>query len=353
MLKWSGVALVLPLLLAAGVLVDWLRRGGAFSTLRPHFAGTCQSLPLAASAEYIQIDRARGLAYLSYLDRRAQLEGRQVLGTIMVIDPTAQQPHPRAALNFDPPDFRPQGLSLYVPAGGPRRLFVISDRPHAASDREYTVEILEQGPNGSFTPVETIRDPLLFAPHALLAVGPRQFYVVNDSGAHSGLDRTTERVLRRGLSSLGYFDGKAMRALVRDLASGTGIAGSTDGRNVYVSESLAHRINVYARDAASGALTRERHIDLASAPDAIVVDEHGNLWIAAHPRQLALWRHLAGSANPTPTQVLRISPIDWEPVEVYLNRGEEFSAGGVAAVLGKTLLVGSITERRLLRCALP
>jgi hypothetical protein len=38
---------------------------------------------------------------------------------------------------------------------------------------------------------------------------------------------------------------------------------------------------------------------------------------------------------------------------IYLNTGEEISAGSVAALLGKRLLIGSITEHEILDCRLP
>jgi hypothetical protein len=39
--------------------------------------------------------------------------------------------------------------------------------------------------------------------------------------------------------------------------------------------------------------------------------------------------------------------------QVYLDLGEQISAGSVGAVHEKQLLIGSITERRILRCRLP
>ncbi|MDP2322461.1 MAG: hypothetical protein Q8N51_00330, partial [Gammaproteobacteria bacterium] len=65
-----------------------LNRGGAFRPIEPHFAGRCNSLPLDASAEDITIDRERGFAYISYLDRQALVkgDGANVQGTVMRLD---------------------------------------------------------------------------------------------------------------------------------------------------------------------------------------------------------------------------------------------------------------------------
>jgi arylesterase/paraoxonase len=350
------------LVLVVGVVaggVGLLLQTGAFRHRTAHFAGTCQELALGASAGSLEIDRPRGLVYLSYLDRRALAAGQRVFGTVMLVDLDTAEPRPRAAITNDPPGFRPEGLSLYAPPSGPGRLFVVSHRPGkptapgAAAPPDETVEVFEQSPSGSFRPIATLRDPLLVRPHALAAVGPDQFYVTNDSGASNWLERSTAVALRRGLSTVDYYDGKVMRAVLTGLASATGIAVSPDGGRVYVGEALARRIDVYTREAGSGALTLERRIELGSAPAAIEVDAAGSLWVAAHPGGFPPWRRLDDPSPRSPTQVLRISPPDWTPQEVYFEPGERLSAGSVAAVAGKTLLIGSTAERRLLRCTLP
>jgi arylesterase / paraoxonase len=194
-LKRIGWTALVVIALVAIIVVDFLRHGGQFKTLEPHFAGTCTTLSMAASAEDIQIDRARGLAYLSYLDRRGQVEGKPVLGTVMLLDLNQPDARPRPALAADPPQFRPHGMSLYRACDGSQRLFVIS-HPRGGGQ---VVEIFEQSVTGAFTPVRSVRDPLLLDPNAIVAAGPEQFYVANDSGATNGFEKATELLFRRGL----------------------------------------------------------------------------------------------------------------------------------------------------------
>lgn len=353
----SGLKIVVALilivaLLLGGLTVNFLRLGGQFRTLAPHFAGSCTALPMQASAADIQIDRPRGIAYLSYLDRRSQFDGQAVLGTIMLLDLSLPEPRPRPALMDDPPNFRPHGLSLYRAGDGSERLFAISHPPGQAN----TIEVFEQGATGAFKPIRSIRDELLRHPHALLAVGPNQFYVVNDSGASSDLGRAIETLLGRAISSLLFFDGEKMRVLDAGIASGTGIAMSLDGRQIFVSEASANRIRVYARNPASGDLALVDKIDIGSAAQTINLAGDGSLWIAAHPKALALLRHFRDAAKRSPTQIFRLDAGATGAArlkEIYLDNGEQLSAGSVAAAFGNEMLIGSVTERKLLRCRIP
>jgi arylesterase/paraoxonase len=352
-LKRIGIALAALVLVVALITLDFLRHGGQFRSLQPAFAGSCTTLGMDASAEDIQIDRARGVAYLSYLDRRGLVEGKPVTGSILLLDLNLPDARPRAALLSEPAAFRPHGLSLYRSGDGALRLFAISHPPEAP----HVIEIFEQGLTGAFSVVRNVRDPLLVRPNALLAVGPAQFYVANDSGARNGFERVTEMLFRRGLSTIAYFDGKAMRVVASGLKSAAGIGMSPDGAFVYVSETSGNRIAVFARNPASGDLTPRGHVDLGSAPDNINVNADGSLWVAAHAKVLALVRHFGNATQLAPTQVFRIDmgqdPAQARVEQVYLNLGEEISAGSVGAVYNRELLIGSITERKLLRCRLP
>lgn len=347
------IVLAAVLVAAAVVAFDFLQHNGLFKTLKPYFAGTCTTVPLAASAEDIRIDHDRGVAYLSYLDRRAVAEGKARTGTVALLDLNVADPRPRPALATEPAGFRPHGLSLYVPEQGPRRLFVISHPDGGA----HAVEIFEESATGAFAPVETIRDPLLVSPNAIVAVGPREFYVANDSGASNRFERLQERLFRRGLSTVTHFDAKRMRVVAEGLQSAGGIAVSNHGLWVYVSETDGNRLRIFDRDSATGALEPRNIVELGSAPDNLNIDTDGTLWIAAHPRLLALRRHRRDATKPAPTAVyrLRTSVVEKEDrVTIpYLDRGNGISAGSVVAVHDRRMLIGSLTEHKALLCELP
>ncbi len=97
----------------------------------------------------------------------------------MLLDPNAAEPHvARSAGDAILEASRRQASASTRRRLAPKRLFVTS-RTRPAS---HFVQIFDQSPTGAFTPVETIRDPLLWSPTAIVAVGPRQFYVVNQLG---------------------------------------------------------------------------------------------------------------------------------------------------------------------------
>jgi arylesterase / paraoxonase len=351
MRRFVPVLLVVILLLAILVL-EFLRHLGQFRDVTPHFAGTCKAVPLAGSAEDIQIDRSSATAYLSVLDRRAVHEGKDVTGTIVKVDLDSAHMTRTTAIEGTPPGFRPHGLSLYTDENGAQRLFAIN---HPA-DKPHTVEIFERDKDGIFHHAETIVNPWLVDPNAIIAVGARQFYVVNTFKSPPGIRRAFEFVFRLASAPIVYYDAKTMREVGEPVALGAGIAASADGGRVYVSESNAHRLRVYSRDSATGDLELFQNVNIYSAGDNVSVAEDGAIWVAAHPSVWQLLRHFRDPNEYSPTQILRIAEdpqTEDRIAEVYLNDGSEMSAGSVAAVLGKRMLIGSITEKKMLECTLP
>ena len=142
----------------------------------PGSPGHCRAIALGGSSEYLQLDRERGLAYLSFLDRDSLARGGTVNGTVMLLDLNLPDPAPRAAMTFDPGNFRPQALSLFKQAGSRRDCLPSRSIPTAATrwkspSRDPAV-VLSQ---------EAIRDPAFVDPNAIAATGPREFYLANDS----------------------------------------------------------------------------------------------------------------------------------------------------------------------------
>ena len=182
---------------------------------------------------------------------------------------------------YDPPGFRPHGLSIFTRSGEPARLFAISHRP----DGSHAVEIAEQDANGAFVPKQSISDAAFVSPNAVAGAGPRQFYVANDRGAQTGL---ADLLLRRAASTLVYYDGNRAHVAARGLKFTAGLALGPDGTRLYVGEALGKQLRIYRRNLATGALELEEVVPLDSAPDNLKVDAEGVLWIAAHPKLLSV-----------------------------------------------------------------
>jgi hypothetical protein len=228
-LKWAG-ALVVMAVGVAGIAV--LRVGGAFRSIEPAFAGNCRPIALGGSSEDIVVDRQRGIAYLSLLDRDGARRGEQILGTVMLLDMNRAEPAPRAAMAYDPEAFSPHGLSLLATGSQPARLFVVSHR----RDGSHTVEIAEEGTAGGFFPKETIRNAAFVHPNAIAATGARQFYLTNDNLDEGQWALAKQALLRSGVSTLIYFDGDKARVEAADLNVPSGLGLSPDGSWLYVAE---------------------------------------------------------------------------------------------------------------------
>jgi arylesterase/paraoxonase len=345
------------LLAAIGVLVlvvvavsAWLfARGGAFREIRPHFAGSCEALPLEGSGEDILIDRERGIAYLSLLDRRSVVEGKDVQGTVMRLDLNTRPFVAMDALAIRPQAFRPHGISLWIGPVGSRRLFVINHGQKRGVDPE-AVEIFTETAPGTFAHAATVRGPELHAPNDLVAVGPEQFYVANDKPLGGRLAAALQQV-GIGASPLSFFDAGKGRYVLDDIASGGGINVSADGRTLYVAETFGRRLRVLER-ADDGSVSERMRIALDTAPDNIDVAADGSLWVTGHANAFALIRHFM-RGEPAPTQVWRVATGEdgAESVEeIYLDDGTQMSAGSVGATWNRWLLIGSITERKIQVC---
>lgn len=346
---------VLVLVAGLGTLYV-LNRGGAFRKIEPHFAGNCVSLPLAASAEDMTVDRERGFVYISHLDRQSLVkgDGTNVQGTIMRLDLNRQPLAIEDALLDKPSHLRTHGLSLYVDPAGRRSLFVINHPLNRGTEPEL-VEVFDEVEPGTFRHRETFSSPLFNSPNDMAAVGPRQFYVANDKALKGGMAGALQQ-FGIGASPLTYFDGSTARVVADDIASGGGINVSADGNTLYVSETAGQRLRVLERNPADGSVTDKARISVPTSPDNVDVAADGSLWVTGHANTVKLIQHFI-NGSPAPTQVLRVVP----PVgpgtggaatvdEIYLNAGDQISAGSVGVTYGKKLVIGSITARQILVC---
>ena len=346
MKAWQKRTLIVvaTLLVVVGLFtLEFMSFGGQFRDLQPRSSGACSALALNASAEDIQIDRNRSIAYLSSLDRRGLVEGKAVEGTVLQVDLVSDPLRVDPALSSAPAGFQPHGMSLYRMGDGKQRLFVIS---HPEGE-EHVIEIFEQDADNRFAHIGSVRDSLLVSPNAIVAVGPQQFYVANDKGG-SGLSRMAESLFRVGMSTVVYFDGDSMRVAADGLKSAVGMGLAPDGLTAYVAETLGKRVSVYTRNPLTGALSFRQHLSVDGSPDNINVDADGALWIAVHAKLLDLIRHFGDASHHAPTTILRHASGETTPILV--DDGSLISAGSVGAAFGNRLYIGSITEPRLLVC---
>ncbi len=348
--KWLLIGTV-GIVVCAGLLVAVVFKRGVHTGIEPGFDGYCEPFALEGSAEDIAIDHERGVAWLSMMDRKALVRGEDVTGTIMRLD-LNQKPFALAAgLESAPQPFRPHGLSLYIDDDGRRHLFAIN-HPKQRDIEPERVELFREDEAGRLVHVETFTDPLFSSPNDLAAVGPRQFYIANDKTSGGTLASVLQQIGIGG-SPLTWFDGTRARVVSNDIASGGGINVSADGGTLYVAETSGQRIRVLRRDPATGAVSDVRRIDVPMSPDNIDVAPDASLSVAGHADTIMLIRHFV-SGEPAPSSVVRVIPDNGgQPPavdQVYYDDGKQMSASSVGAVHGKRLLIGSITDPKLMVC---
>jgi len=308
--------------------------------INEHSPGTCTALELNGSGEDVQIDRARGLAYVSLFDRQGLAKGDPVdPGDILRVDMT-RTPLETVSAIADGPELRPHGISLFVDQAGQRYLFVINHPEDRATGQE-KIERYREEAIGVFWHQETFMSSLIIRANDLVAVGERKFYVAQDVDRKSG-EKLTELV---------YFDGNDYSVVADDIQSAGGINISPDYMILYIAETGGKRIRVAGLDSSDGSVTTTQYVDLGTSPDNIDVAKDGSLWVGAHSNVAALVMHFIMGSN-APTQIVRIDLSGDQPrvEEKYLNAGQQISAGSVGVTYGKKLLIGSITDRKLLIC---
>jgi len=349
-LKAVGVVVALLVVIVGVTMSVFVARSGMLTERGPDQLTACTAIDgQGKSGEDMLIDRERNTALVSWLDRRGGVTGPPTFGTVGRIDISAAEPRIENALTADPADFRPHGLSLFIGADGARTLFVISHPP----SKPHRVEIFQSNAEGLYEHKQTVEDPLLIRPNDIQAVGARQFYIANDSGATNGLGRMREMVFGAGLAKITYYDGQKFSVAAEGLAAPGGINASPDLTTIYVAETQGSRVSAYTRNAATGALTYKGEAALPSLPDNIDVAPDGTLYVAAHANAVALVRQFADATKVAPTQVFRIPADSLKATQVFFTKGEVISAGSVAAVHDDKMLLGSITDKKVMLCKTP
>jgi len=343
---------MVPLVLVIGVSLWSLRLlwfAGAFRRIHSHFAGTCHLVRGPVGPEDITIHPRTGIAYISAADRRSVARGAAVPGAIYAYDTTAAQAVP---VNLTPQadiGFQPHGISLWTGADGHDVLFVVNHPVHADHTQTNSIEIFDLV-DGALVHRATLTDPLLVTPNDLVAVGVDRFYVTNTNRYPAGRMQTVETYLQIPGAQVLFYGPGGFRPAITGLVLPNGINVSPDGRTLYVASTTGLAIRLYDRDPVSEALHFRREVPLGSGPDNIELDEHGNLWIGAHPKLLRIEAHGKDPQTLSPSQVLRVTPDGSKVDEVFLDDGSLLSTSTVGAVRGRRLLIGNVFDDGFLDC---
>lgn len=341
--------MLLVLVLGVGVWtlrLLWL--AGTFRRINPHFAGSCRLVRGPVGPEDITIHPRTGVAYISATDRRAVLAGRPVPGAIYAYDLNASPP---VLVNLTPKAdsrFQPHGISLWAGPDGRNALFVVNHPMIGDTPAPHNIEIFDVSDTGLIHRA-TLTDPLLVMPNDLVAVGLDRFYVTNTHKNAPGSMQTIETYLQLSGAQVLFYGPGGFRPAIKNLVLPNGINVSPDGKTLYVASSTGREVRFYDRNPASETLAFRQAIPLGSGADNIEIDEHGSLWIGAHPKLLRIEAHGKDPKTLSPSQVLRVTP-DGKVDEIFLDDGTQLSTSTVGAVRGRRLLIGNVFDDGFLDC---
>ncbi len=335
------------------------------SAISPLSQATCRRIEGVPGPEDMVIDHERGVAYVSSQQRKSG-SARQVNGDIFKLDLTNDEPQPvnvTGALAEEIGFFHPHGLDLFVCAEGKRRLFVINHR----SEKSHSIEVFDVEEKCLKHIGQVIDDEVLTSPNDLVALSEDRFLIVNDHGYRNKVAKIFEDLLRQFKIRLGTVvqgmiteSGTTFTRVADGIGLGVGIEvdSRASPKRLFVSSGSDKKILIFRRD--GNAWAHDTDINVAGGPDNLTWDKRGRLWVAVHPDLVALFFHLMGWRQTSPSLVLQINEPDTPDCvieRIFSDDGGLLSAASVAAFyLGakcSRLLIGSVTGPHLLLFDLP
>uniref|UniRef100_A0A8C3YDH3 Paraoxonase n=1 Tax=Catagonus wagneri TaxID=51154 RepID=A0A8C3YDH3_9CETA len=246
--------------------------------------------------------------------------------------------------NFDLSSFNPHGISTFTDEDNTVYLLVVSH-----PDLKSTVELFKfQEEEKSLLHLKTIKHKLLPNINDIVAVGPEHFYATIDHYFVDTYLTSWEIYLGLAWSYVVYYSPNEVQVMASGFDFANGINISPDGKYVYISELMAHKIHVYEKHA-NWTLTPLKSLDFNTLVDNISVDPvTGDLWIGCHPNGIKIFSYDA--ENPPGSEVLQIQDILTEEPKVtvvYADNGTVLQGSTVAAVYKGKLLVGTVFHRAL------
>jgi hypothetical protein len=159
--------------------------------------------------------------------------------------------------------------------------------------------------------------------------------------------QTIETYLQLAGAQVIFYGPGGFRPALEDLVFPNGINVSPDGKSLYVASTTGREIRVYDRDPASEALQFRQAIPVGSGADNIEIDEHGDLWLGAHPKLLRIEAHGADPKVLSPSQVLQEVTPDGA-VEIL---DDEARSTSTVAPSAATVFVSNVFDDGFLDCS--
>jgi arylesterase/paraoxonase len=315
---------------------------GIFSSTPTGFLGACKVAAAVPGVE--DIESANGVTFVSVAGARGPdgRDGIYVLG----------EDGKLTRLAGAPKDFHPRGIGLFRSPDGSGIFLMAVNRRTSGRFSVDSFEVTNPKAAPALVAQGTVESGLLTDPQDVAAAGPGAFYVSNN-GAKQNFVKALASWGVLPASEILYFNGMTFKPVVQDLYGSRGLVLAPDGNHLLVANLTARSLQSFSRDPFGGTLTEAGSLTLSAAPEKISLDAQGSLWVAGHANLLN-WRAFAADpAKRAPSQVFRVnvlSGVPQEAAQAYGNDGSEIAGAGIAASVGKTLLIGSSLDGKLLEC---
>lgn len=392
---WGAMSLATKLNFGFQFTPEQLQQFNKLTDCQSHYqAPSSTTSSYFAPAEDIEVDLETDVAFLSVSDTRAVSQNRppNFLGNIVTWSQSSNikiAPR-RMSKNFKGDEvpqllFNPVGISLlnYQGFNANRGLWLFAvnyyhqNKLQSVAINTYT---FESTMSHGFTQEYNVKNALFENLNDVAAISPTQFYVTNyQTGPGSGTPvGMLMSIFGVNTGNLVYCDAvdNACRVVLDGLSYANSVYLNHDHTQLYLTETLEKRFNVYDRDILTNELRLNESIILDGFPDNINVDVSNNVWVAATMDVVATLRAIMDETNEfrnAPSVVYRLIPktgkADEKPSKwshpsmtsknfwieiVFADNGSTITPLSVAApTRNGDVILGSLVEPDIIRCHIP
>lgn len=320
---------------------------GEFQTIAAQSDYQCTRMQTAYGPEDVFADYQTGLLYISASARHDAENRYNMRGDIYVLNMNDEAAGIKLASVDMQGKFRPHGISLIKLESGAKRLFAIS-HPAAGESQVEVFNVVQ----GKLTHLNTITG-LTGGLNSIVALDGERFYATQD-GSTKGISSLVNGVLNLKYSEVIYYDGTTSKVVADGFAYANGIELSSDGKTLYVSDTLDRTLTFFDRDLTNNELTQSGSLYLDAGGDNIRRNRDGNFFIAGHPKMFSSFFYLMGLTDMAPTAIFNaIPPKDGQGGElrmIHLEEGGLMSAASGAVKYRDKMYVASVVDPFILSC---
>ncbi|KAJ4140623.1 hypothetical protein NW765_015900 [Fusarium oxysporum] len=214
------------------------------------------------------------------------------------------------------------GFSGVEQANGVIDLFLVNLRPSVGADGKLadqyvhggnaTIEHFVTGPDATqMNHIRTYSHAGILTPNRVAALDDKTFYISNDHGPHKfGWRHHLSMIL--GFSDVAFCDTRSCKRVASKLQFPNGLV--IEDSILYLPDSITGRLYIY-RILPNRDLVKVDEVNLGYGVDNASVDENGDIWIAAFPIGVEIFKAYDDPYNAhPPSTVLRVRKVKGEYV---------------------------------------